>query len=77
MKKHQTNPVWETFYRIPDQDLKTVKVMKNKGRLRNCQTRGDVGYNTTTTRWYPGLNLKQKEAIKGKPAKFKSSLEFS
>lgn len=78
MKKHQTNPVWETFYRIPDQDLKTVQVTENKGRLRNCHRPEETGdTRQPNARWHPGLNLEQKEAIKGKPAKLKSSLEFS
>ena len=55
-----------------------VKVMENKGRLRNCHRPEETGdTRQPIARWYPGLNLEQNEAIQGKPAKFKSSLEFS
>jgi hypothetical protein len=37
MKKHQTTPNWDTFNKILTKPPKILKVMTNKGRLRNCQ----------------------------------------
>jgi hypothetical protein len=42
-RKYQTNPDGETFYKIPDQEFRTVKVMQNKQNKKMSQVTGDKG----------------------------------